>query len=321
MANGYRQASRGQDNFNDDYNRGQRGGYENERGGRSYGGDSDYGRDRWSQAAGSYNRGDDRYSSGGSDVRGGGQGGYSQDGGRGSGQSFGGQDRDQNFGGYGGGSGYGGGASYGSGSGGQYDRGSDYGSGRDYQSGGYSGTSGDRYGSSDRDRFGTQSYGQPTGYHQGGNYNNDRGFFEKAGDEVKSWFGDNDAQRRRERDEHRGRGPKNYTRSDDRIREDVSDHLTDDGSLDASDIEVDVSGGEVTLSGHVSSRMDKRRAEDCAYRVSGINHVQNNLRVKDNDWSSGGSNLGSGSTASSSTAAGTSGSTATAGKAGTSTGS
>ena len=29
----------------------------------------------------------------------------------------------------------------------------------------------------------------------------DRGFFERAGDEIASWFGDDDAQRRRERDE------------------------------------------------------------------------------------------------------------------------
>ena len=31
----------------------------------------------------------------------------------------------------------------------------------------------------------------------------DRGFFERAGDEISSWFGDDDAQRRRERDERR----------------------------------------------------------------------------------------------------------------------
>lgn len=31
----------------------------------------------------------------------------------------------------------------------------------------------------------------------------DRGFFERAGDEIASWFGDDDAQRRRERDERR----------------------------------------------------------------------------------------------------------------------
>ena len=42
-------------------------------------------------------------------------------------------------------------------------------------------------------------------------------------------------------DEHRGRGPRGYTRSDERIREDVNDRLTDDGWLDASDIDVQVS--------------------------------------------------------------------------------
>lgn len=41
-----------------------------------------------------------------------------------------------------------------------------------------------------------------------------------------------------------------------------------------------VSSREVTLSGEVSSRADKRRAEDIADSVSGVAHVQNNLRVK-----------------------------------------
>lgn len=81
--------------------------------------------------------------------------------------------------------------------------------------------------------------------------------------------------------EHRGRGPKNYTRSDDRIREDVSDRLSDAGDLNASDIEVAVKGAEVTLSGTVDSRRAKRRAEDLADDVSGVKHVQNNLRVAD----------------------------------------
>jgi osmotically-inducible protein OsmY len=80
--------------------------------------------------------------------------------------------------------------------------------------------------------------------------------------------------------EHRGRGPKNYTRSDDRIREDVSDRLSDDSWLDASEIEVTVSKGEVTLAGTVHSREDKRHAEDLADQVSSVRHVQNNLRVQ-----------------------------------------
>jgi hypothetical protein len=79
---------------------------------------------------------------------------------------------------------------------------------------------------------------------------------------------------------HRGRGPKGYTRSDDRIREEVCDRLTDDPVVDASDVEVNVSNCEVTLSGTVDNREERRRAEDCAERVSGVTHVQNNLRVK-----------------------------------------
>lgn len=110
-------------------------------------------------------------------------------------------------------------------------------------------------------------------------YGQRRGFFERAGDEVASWFGDEDAARRRQMD-HRGRGPSDYTRSDERIREDVNDCLTHDWRIDASDIKVSVSQGEVTLDGHVVNREAKRRAEDVADDVSGVRHVQNNLRVE-----------------------------------------
>jgi osmotically-inducible protein OsmY len=79
---------------------------------------------------------------------------------------------------------------------------------------------------------------------------------------------------------HFGRGPKGYMRSDDRIREDVNDRLTQDHELDDTEIEVKVKDGEVTLSGTVEDRNDKRRAEDCAEQVSGVKHVQNNIRVK-----------------------------------------
>ncbi|HEX7947819.1 MAG TPA: BON domain-containing protein [Phenylobacterium sp.] len=79
--------------------------------------------------------------------------------------------------------------------------------------------------------------------------------------------------------EHRGRGPKGYTRSDERIRDDLHDRLTYDSWLDATDIDVQVAQGEVTLSGTVASRDDRRRAEDLAETVAGVKHVQNNLRV------------------------------------------
>jgi len=81
---------------------------------------------------------------------------------------------------------------------------------------------------------------------------------------------------------HRGRGPKGYIRSDERIHEDVCERLTEDRFIDASDVEVAVKDGEVTLSGTVASRGLKRRAEDLAELASGVRHVQNNLRVQDN---------------------------------------
>lgn len=80
-------------------------------------------------------------------------------------------------------------------------------------------------------------------------------------------------------EQHRGRGPRGYRRSDERIREDICDMLTDDPYIDASNMEVTVKDCEVTLSGNVSSREDKRRAEDIAERISGVKDVHNSLRV------------------------------------------
>ncbi len=78
----------------------------------------------------------------------------------------------------------------------------------------------------------------------------------------------------------RGRGPKNYRRSDERIREDVCERLTLDDDIDASDIEVAVSEAMVTLSGTVHDRYEKRRAEDIADSVIGVKDVENRIRVR-----------------------------------------
>jgi hypothetical protein len=77
----------------------------------------------------------------------------------------------------------------------------------------------------------------------------------------------------------RGRGPKGYRRSDERIREDIAEYLTEDPYIDASNMEVEVQDGEVTLSGTVPDRWSRRSAEDLAECVSGVRHVQNNLRI------------------------------------------
>jgi osmotically-inducible protein OsmY len=90
---------------------------------------------------------------------------------------------------------------------------------------------------------------------------------------------DDERNGRQPRGRFAGRGPKGYKRSDARICEDVSDRFTDDEWLDASDIAVQVRDGEVILSGTVTDRSQKRRAEDLACRVSGVHDVSNGLRV------------------------------------------
>lgn len=108
----------------------------------------------------------------------------------------------------------------------------------------------------------------------------DRNWLEKAGDKISSWFGDDDNERSRG---YRGRGPKGYRRSDERIKEDVNDRLTDDAMIDASDIEVEVKDGEVTLSGKVDNRRIKRYAEDIVESIPGVRDVENKLKTRERE--------------------------------------
>jgi hypothetical protein len=89
-----------------------------------------------------------------------------------------------------------------------------------------------------------------------------------------------------------GRGPKNFLRSDERIREDVVSRLTDDGRVDASDIDVQVQNGEVTLAGAVESRRMRRAAEECVEDLPGVRDVHNQLRVESHGSNGRDSNAG-----------------------------
>ena len=155
-----------------------------------------------------------------------------------------------------------------------------------------------------RGSYGSRDYGTSDWR---GHPEQERSWWNRASDEVASWVGDEDAERRRRMDQQRGgyggyygRGPKGFTRSDDRIREDVNDRLTYDPQIDATEISVSVDKGEVTLSGTVGSRHERRHAEDCAENISGVKHVQNNIRVQD-ETSSGTTSSGTASRTSTST--------------------
>lgn len=80
---------------------------------------------------------------------------------------------------------------------------------------------------------------------------------------------------------YRGHGPRDYRRSDERVYGDVCEALTDDSEVDATHIEVKVSEGEVTLSGSVTSREQKRRAAHVADRIAGVRDVHNQLRIQE----------------------------------------
>ncbi len=109
------------------------------------------------------------------------------------------------------------------------------------------------------------------------------------------------------KDTFSGKGPRGYRRSDERIREDVSDRLTDHPGIDATDVDVDVRDGEVTLKGTVTSRDQKRMAEDVIEHCPGVREVHNHLRVQREHSGTQWSSSGVGAMAGTSTYAGTSG--------------
>jgi osmotically-inducible protein OsmY len=327
------------------------------RSGQDYGQGSTYGEGRYDRdndyTRGSYGSGqssyDRDYSSYGSNENRGRD--YGSSGGFGFGESMGSRYRRERqsyspggYQNYGGGSGYGsnqwtggyGGSSYGTNQGNNY--GNSYRSG-DYSSGGYGGGLGEssfRGGSGYGQPYYGGSYGREGGFgssygsrdYRGGErswrdsdrgHEGDRNWWDKTTDEVSSWFGDEEAERRRRMDKtHRGKGPRNYQRSDDRIKDDINDRLSDDWFIDASEIDVTVQNGEVTLSGSVDERTAKRRAEDIAEAVSGVKNVENRIRVTSGQGSSY-SGSGVGSTTSSQTTATTGASTGTTGMGSSST--
>jgi hypothetical protein len=131
------------------------------------------------------------------------------------------------------------------------DFGSNYGS--VYRGGDY-----DNYGDFDRSSrsYGNNAYG----------FDRDRGDREESwGDSIKNFF---------------GIGPKGYKRSDEKIKDDVNERLEDHPRIDASNIEVQVNDGEVTLSGNVNDRYSKRLAEDVAGQSRGVKDVHNQIRVQ-----------------------------------------
>lgn len=107
---------------------------------------------------------------------------------------------------------------------------------------------------------------------------------------------------------HRGKGPKGYTRSDDRLKEVICEKLTDDPMIDASEINVEVTSQIVKLTGTVDDRSTKYEVEELIERCGGVKDIDNQLRVRSgsSQRSQMGSQGGSMESAGSSSGSGTS---------------
>jgi osmotically-inducible protein OsmY len=77
----------------------------------------------------------------------------------------------------------------------------------------------------------------------------------------------------------RGRGPKGYKRSDERIREDIHEQLINEPYIDASDVTIEVKDGEAILDGTVPERRMKYAIEDVVVNCHGVREVHNRIRV------------------------------------------
>lgn len=156
----------------------------------------------------------------------------------------------------------------------------------EFEEQGREGTTGGSYGNVGRQGgFGSQSYG-------GMGWRGERsGNLGPGGSHLGTHLGGMGQQREPQR---YARGPKGYKRSDERIKEDVSDRISQLHDVDASDVELEVKGGEVTLTGSVPTRNMKWQLETLVDSVAGVTDVNNQLRIKRESSSTSGTEKSSG---------------------------
>lgn len=151
------------------------------------------------------------------------------------------------------------------------------------------------------ERYGYRDDADYNRYQQRGNYQGNYGSQQSYGSQQQGGYGgwqergnqqgEYGSQGSSQREgRYRGVGPRNYQRSDQRIMEDINDRLNDHPYIDASDVQVKVKDGEVTLEGTVDSRWTKHHVEDIADEVSGVKDVENRIHIKKNIWEKENSN-------------------------------
>ncbi|WP_454712013.1 BON domain-containing protein [Cupriavidus nantongensis] len=102
----------------------------------------------------------------------------------------------------------------------------------------------------------------------------------RRGSEVRDEWGDSRGNASPDMPRGRDRvGPKGYQRSDERIREDICERLAHARHVDVRDVEVEVQGGVVRLTGNVRDRRQKYCIEDIVDDVFGVQEIHNAVRL------------------------------------------
>jgi osmotically-inducible protein OsmY len=78
---------------------------------------------------------------------------------------------------------------------------------------------------------------------------------------------------------HRGKGPKGFTRSDERLKEHVNELLMEHAEIDATHVEVEVHSGVVSVAGTVEDRQQRRAIEDLIEGIFGVTEVQISIKL------------------------------------------
>jgi osmotically-inducible protein OsmY len=118
----------------------------------------------------------------------------------------------------------------------------------------------------------SQQYGQPYdqqyGRHLGQQYSQGQPYGQSYG----QGYGQHGARRLTS-------GPKGYQRSDERLKEDISERLMESHHIDSSDVSIEVRGAKVVLDGTVPSRHMKHAIEDLVDVCPGVQDIDNRVRV------------------------------------------
>ena len=76
------------------------------------------------------------------------------------------------------------------------------------------------------------------------------------------------------------RGPKGWVRSDAAILDELVERIVRAG-IDASELEVEVEAGEVSIEGDLETREERRRVIDLAERILGVRAIDAVIRVRE----------------------------------------